>query len=189
MSTITSSPPAPSPGILQAQSLQGLLPGLVHGFSTNFQFKPNPSVAATMQKLIVENLGRDVPTPIMLEQPHSANLLELENGGADAVEVVAKGEHGTFLKGYDGAIGSLAAPALLGVRAADCVPVLAAHPELGAYAALHAGCGQTTDVPTPIMLEQPHSANLLELESGGAAAVEVVTKGEHGTFLKGYDGG
>ena len=154
MTTITISPPAQPPGILQAQSLQGLLPDLVHGFSTNFLFEYNPSVAATIQKLIGKNLGRDVPAPIMLEQPHSANILELENGGSASVEVVEKGEHGSFLKGFDGATSSLAAPALLGVRAADCVPVLAAHPGLGAYAALHAGWRGTAAGILPKLLRK-----------------------------------
>lgn len=131
------------PGIIQAQSLDGLLPGLVHGFSTNFYFAPNPSVAAATQGLIAETLGcrldYRVPVPVMLEQPHSTGILDLRNGRADAAEVVTKGEHGSFLKGYDGAFSDVANPALLGVRAADCVPVLAVHTGLGAYAALHAG--------------------------------------------------
>lgn len=83
----------------------------------------------------------------MLEQPHAANILHTGNGDADAAmggAVLAAGEPlrelgGGFAKGYDGAAATLAAPALLTVRAADCVPVLAVDPERGAYGALHAG--------------------------------------------------
>ena len=137
----SNSAPAPDlpPGILQARSLDGLLPNLVHGFSTNFYFRPNPSVATAMKGLITDQLGLEVPQPVLLEQPHSANILELGNGHGSTPEVVHKGEHGTFLKGFDGVASDLPNPALLGVRAADCVPVLAVQTELQAYAALHAG--------------------------------------------------
>jgi copper oxidase (laccase) domain-containing protein len=127
------------PGILQARSLEGLLPKLVHGFSTSLIFKSNPSVAASLAGMIAEQLECQVPPPVMLEQPHSANILELGNGRPMPAEVVTRGEHGTFLKGYDGASSDVHSPALVAVRAADCLPVLAVHTELEAYAALHAG--------------------------------------------------
>lgn len=125
--------------LLQARSLEGLLPNLVHGFSTSLIFKTNPSVAVSLAGLIAGKLGCQVPPPVMLEQPHSANILELGNGRPMPPEVVTRGEHGSFLKGYDGASSDLDSPALVGLRAADCVPVLAVHTELKAYAALHAG--------------------------------------------------
>lgn len=163
MPTAETSSPRHAPILIAAGSLQGLLPGLVHGFSTNFPFGPNPSVAATLQSLVEERFNRRMPMPLMLEQPHAAEILATENGAVSRLPVVRRDGHGTFLKGYDGATASLAAPALLGVRAADCVPVLAVHPQCGAFAALHAGWRGTAAGILPNLLRAWR-------EKGGALA-------------------
>lgn len=155
------------PEILQAGSLAGLLPNLLHGFSTNFYFQPNPAVGEAMRVLIADRLGLVVPPPVLLEQPHSANILEMSNGRAALAEVVKKGEHGTFLKGYDGVTGDLTTPAVLGVRAADCVPVLAVQTELKAYAAIHAGWRGTAAGILPNLLK------LWDKAGGQASAVRL----------------
>ncbi|MCZ6557654.1 MAG: polyphenol oxidase family protein [SAR324 cluster bacterium] len=128
------------PELLQAQSLRGTLPGVVHGFTTSFPFSGDPSASKMAAELLASHLGSGAPRPLMLEQPHSANVLSVE-GALDAASLSRSHDRyrNGFVKGFDGAETNLATPTMLAIRAADCVPVLAVDKESRRFGALHAG--------------------------------------------------
>jgi copper oxidase (laccase) domain-containing protein len=96
-------------------------------------------------------LGAEVGTrlrlgalPWLFDQPHGCEILDLgapASGGASDSCAPAR----IPVPGYDGSMARLGfvqgapkGPTLV-IKAADCVSVLAVHPESGGYAALHAG--------------------------------------------------
>ncbi len=137
-------PESPRAATLRAGSLEGLIPGLAHGFSTDLPFADLPAFGEALGGLLEaafpggrgNGAGNGGAASIMLEQPHAAKILSAHGAGR---KLGGAGPKRDFVKGYDGAVGDRSHPKILSVRAADCVPVLAADPELGAYAALHAG--------------------------------------------------
>ncbi len=142
-------PESPRAATLRAASLEGLIPGLSHGFSTELPFAGLPAFGEALDGLLAaafpgirrngggNGAGSGGAAAVMLEQPHSAKILPANGAGRE--KIGGAGLKSEFVKGYDGALGDRSRPKILSVRAADCVPVLAADPELGAYAALHAG--------------------------------------------------
>jgi copper oxidase (laccase) domain-containing protein len=137
----------PTPArIFRASSLEGLLPGVFHGFSSHIPFATVPSFRDALGNLLQDVAPANGSRPVMLEQPHAANILRArEDAGEPSPAVEPPGEDPLrerapdFARGYDGAVGNVGSPATLSVRAADCVPVLAMDPELGAFGVLHAG--------------------------------------------------
>ena len=117
--------------LFHAKILAGELPGVLHGFTGEIPGRDLPAVAGEVQRLASLAGGRAAPPPVLLAQPHAAKIFPLPSG---AVASPAQP-----VPGVDGALGSAAAPGLIAVRAADCVPVLAVDGEVGAFAALHAG--------------------------------------------------
>jgi YfiH family protein len=120
---------------LQAEIFDGI-PGLVHGFSTrrgernDFSLgpadSPNPMIHMNRARFVA-TIGAPGWPLIKLKQTHSAIVVDIGDttGAGDAIE-------------GDAAVTSLAGVAL-GVQTADCVPILIAHAEGRAVAAIHAG--------------------------------------------------
>ena len=110
-----------------------LLPGLVHGFSAGLPREDESAPERQARALVERVLGSPAPAPVLMSQPHGRDLADLGNGHAP------RNGNGAVIPGVDGVHSTLRAGHVLFVKSADCVPVLAVHPERGAYAALHAG--------------------------------------------------
>jgi YfiH family protein len=121
--------PVAGPDLLPAGSLEGLLPGLVAGFSTALPRLPDRELTPLVRALAGQRLrppGGTLPAPVLLTQTHSAGVLDLTRDDAHSGPC-------------DGMAAHRSRPALLAVKTADCVPLLAVDPETGGFAALHVG--------------------------------------------------
>ncbi|HUJ75667.1 MAG TPA: polyphenol oxidase family protein, partial [bacterium] len=103
----------------------GGVPALQGGFSLALPRLEDEDLAA----LLARELGIAARHVVLLAQPHGADILDLEAGAPPT----ALGHPA------DGAMARRPSPAVLAIKTADCVPILAADAPHGAYAALHAG--------------------------------------------------
>jgi YfiH family protein len=122
--------------VWQAQSLAGLLPGLAHGFTGALPARAGATFAEAMHSHLAKRFGAPALPLQLLDQRHSAEIVE--GGGGMAEPVTPEGGPEAPHARADGAILSRR-PGIVAVRSADCVPILAVHSGRGAVAALHAG--------------------------------------------------
>lgn len=153
-----------APRIHGAKPLENSIPGLVAGFSTAYPPVADNQLHPSVQQTLAQSLGAPAHKAVWLAQHHSAKILDCANHGVSdthrayppdgrtprempAMEAAAAfppplggyDAQGRSTLPYDGATGDTKNPALLMVKTADCVPLLAVDPETGRYAALHAG--------------------------------------------------
>ncbi len=130
----------------QAALLGESLPGLVHGFlglpeaTGHAAGNENPAAAAMARHACAPGTG------IVLElgQPHGPHIVRAAGGNVDEAARLAA----------DGALAGNDFRGLIAIRTADCVPVLAADPQTGRFAALHAGWRGTAAGILPELLRQ-----------------------------------
>lgn len=150
---------APRPGPpQQAALLRDALPGLVHGFfglgeatvhaAGNGGAAGNAHAAGDSDGAAVaiarRAFGPRTGTPLALGQPHGPRILSADGGPiAEPARLAA-----------DGALAGGSFHGLIAIRSADCVPVLAADPETGRFAALHAGWRGTAAGILPELLRR-----------------------------------
>ncbi|MDH4225392.1 MAG: polyphenol oxidase family protein [Deltaproteobacteria bacterium] len=121
-------------GVVQVGSLEGLIPGLVHGFSGALPQSAQSPFGPLVSGWLIELFGPDVPPLMVLDQIHSSRVMvwrpepHHKTGPLDGP--LPKADGVLVLAGERG---------LAAIRTADCVPVLAADPQTGGVAALHAG--------------------------------------------------
>lgn len=141
---------APGPVWTRVPALEKELPGLFAAFSGATPRAPDAELAERLRKEL-RALGADEASPadwpmqpLLLMQRHTAQIAHLgdtERTGRNPRSHDQQSRAGLPLVGpLDGAAAALGgAGGLVGVKTADCVPVLAADIERGRYAALHAG--------------------------------------------------
>lgn len=101
--------------------------GFRHGFSTRrLDFRPGPARGAALESLSIV-LRIDPLAVFQASQVHGARA------------IVARGDRDATLKEEADALVANVAEVAVGVRVADCVPVLLADPDTGVVAAVHAG--------------------------------------------------
>ena len=120
--------------VYRASILERLVPGLVHGFSGHLAYDDLGAYGEAVDHLL-KPIGGWESAPVLLAQPHLPKVWFME-GDAPPPHGV---DHQGFALEFDGASSPFGLNALLTIRSADCVPVLAVDPRLGVYAALHAG--------------------------------------------------
>jgi len=137
--------------VLEAEGLSRAMPGVVAGFST--ALPPGTDRELTPQiKELLKGRGAEAPWhPVLLAQIHSARVLHPKSQWVPGEETFTP-EGRSCLEG-DGLQGRRGDGHLFVVKTADCVPVLAVHTILGAYAALHAGWRGTAEGILPHLLD------------------------------------
>lgn len=137
--------------------MRNALPGIRHGFSYGWPRLDDATLADTTGML----LGLDGEVPWIFDQPHGRELLDFRGDpGGGRMEEPERRPAQRPVAGYDGAMarrqsresGPPSGPTVI-VKGADCVSVLAVHPELDAYAALHAGWRGTAAGILPRLLQ------------------------------------
>ena len=152
-----------------ADTLIKAAPGVIAGFSTALPPGTDRVLAGQVSRLLNEWLPEVSVNPLLLAQYHSARVLETGAGGSGVVdgEGDAYAANGSSRLTGDGVWGRRGDGRLLVVKTADCVPVLALHPELGVHAALHAGWrGAAAGI-------LPHLLNLWKRAGGNPAGVHL----------------
>lgn len=132
----------------QAALLQGALPHLMHGFfglreATRHADGNDDGAAAAIAR---QAFGAGAP--LELGQPHGPAIVSTIGGPITEPARLAA----------DGALADGDFHGLIAIRSADCVPVLAADPETGRFAALHAGWRGTAAGILPALLRQLRGA-------------------------------
>lgn len=128
----------PPLALAPAETLTGRLPGLVAAFSTALPRLDGVALETQLRALAARHWSRPesaVPTPLLLQQTHSPDILQLEEPPATSARLTGPAQRPVA----DGVAAGLPHARLLAVRTADCVPLLAVDEALGRYAALHAG--------------------------------------------------
>jgi YfiH family protein len=137
------------PPRFQAASLRQLAPGVAHGFSGGFPRAEEGALADQVRPWLERELGPGAGPLVWMTQPHGREIADLAgavpNGGPEGV---------LTLQGVDGASAGGHATAVLLVKSADCVPVLAVDPQRGYVAALHAGWRGVAAGLLPHLLER-----------------------------------
>lgn len=112
------------------QALAGFAGGLAHAFH-GFIGAVTMRDGAQWRSALSRHLGERLPPERihLLPQRHSAHIVDLPGTAGD----------GELCPAADGGVLWGEQPGAVVVRSADCVPVLAVHPGLGACAGLHAG--------------------------------------------------
>lgn len=133
--------------------------GLLAGFSTALDRLGEATLSRDIARLLGDargerSAGEDghreavFPLPQMLKQIHSPDIVAAADTSGPGVSGSGVGEEhddragaliNAALPVADGLTSNLEQGGLLAVKTADCVPLLAADPEGGRYAALHAG--------------------------------------------------
>ncbi len=142
---------------IESELLRNALPGMRHGFSYGWPRLDDGALADAAGML----LGLDGEVPWIFDQPHGCKVLDIGGssvGGRMAGPMLTPPQ--APVAGYDGAMarrqfraaGPPFGPTVI-VKGADCVSVLAVHPELDAYAALHAGWRGTAAGILPRLLQ------------------------------------
>ena len=128
---------------MESALLRTALPGVRHGFSYAWPRLDDRALAGAAGLV----LGLDADVPWIFDQPHGCEVLQI--GRPAVAETCERRRHrparlpvasydGAMARRQPGRVGPPGGPTVL-IKAADCVSVLAVHPDLDAYAALHAG--------------------------------------------------
>lgn len=152
----TSAPAIPREPPWSPAALMGWLPGLQASFTGAL---PAPNDAWLLEAALAVAESRSpvpLPSAIILAQHHSDLLLDLT--APDATVHTPFTAEGRSMLAYDGTVAHAGRPALLLVKTADCMPVLAADAETGHYAALHAGWRGAAAGILPRLLERWRAA-------------------------------
>lgn len=120
-----------------------------HGFTGGFSAADQYTQAAALWRGLKHELGRNVPPPVLMAQPHGTAIAEV---GDPAPEERTTGAW--VVPGVDGVECDTRTAALLVVKSADCVPILAVDSDLGRCAALHAGWRGVAAGILPALLER-----------------------------------
>jgi YfiH family protein len=134
---------------------------LVAGFSTALPALSDARLQALAPSLGALDGSAAVPA-VILAQHHSTRLLDLGSlpptdgrvDGRTRPALPPFDTGGTSTLAFDGAYAGPTVSALLLIKAADCVPVLAVDPQTGRYGALHAGWRGAAGGILPALLER-----------------------------------
>ena len=137
--------------------LEAALPGLWAGFLPAVPREDDRHLASQARRaLTAAGLPHPAPAPLLLRQQHTADIFSLagSNGHPPRPPGQDSTQPGPGANPFDGAESTLDVGGWLAVKTADCVPLLAVHPQGQAYAALHAGWRGTALGILPALLHR-----------------------------------